>query len=308
MNVDQYIGGIEHAVLHLLYSRFFMKALRDLDLVKQKEPFARLLAQGMVIKDGRKMSKSFGNVVDPDQLVVDYGADTARLFILFAAPPEKELEWSDRGVEGCYRFLNRIWRFYQQWEAMLRGAAERDRGDIEPNGEDEDKTAKDLAFVIHRTIARVTSDIEERFQFNTAIAALMELMNALQEYTQSAGFDPDDTREAERVGFGFRILLRLLSPFAPHFAEEIWHRLGYQESILLKSWPEADAESLTQEERTIVVQVNGKLRSRLTVAADTEEEDVKQKALSDERVRSFIQGKEVRKIIYVRDKLVNIVV
>ena len=301
MPVDRYVGGVEHAILHLLYSRFFVKAMRDIGLLKFDEPFTRLLAQGMVTKDGKKMSKSFGNVVEPNDIIDKYGADTARLFILFASPAEKELEWSDQGVEGCYRFLNRVWRFVRNnLPAIQKGFELREVEECAPTSHPEDKR---LFRLIHHTIKRVTSDMEERFHFNTAIAASMEMLNGLSTYTVR------DDKHSQRLIFeAVRTLLLMISPFAPHIAEELWHQIGYSTPILLESWPEYDESALQVEEMLIVVQVNGKVRSRITVDADLPEDEIKQTALNDEKVKKFIQNKPIRKIIYVPKKLLNIVV
>ncbi|HEX9023336.1 MAG TPA: leucine--tRNA ligase, partial [Geobacteraceae bacterium] len=262
MSVDQYIGGIEHAVLHLLYARFFTKVLRDLGYVDIDEPFINLLTQGMVIKDGAKMSKSKGNVVDPNALIDKYGADTARLFSLFAAPPEKDLEWNDQGVEGCYRFLNRVWKLVFDMLPLLRESAPLDPEKLSPEG-------KELRRNVHKTIRKVTEDIEDRFHFNTAIAAIMELVNAIQAF------------EAKNVPGNLPVLreavesvIRMLAPFVPHFAEEVWAVVGHGGGIDSAGWPACDAAAAVDEELLIVVQVNGKLRGKLTVAAHAGEEEV----------------------------------
>jgi leucyl-tRNA synthetase len=298
MPVDQYIGGIEHAVLHLLYARFFTKVLRDLGWVAVDEPFSRLLTQGMVIKDGAKMSKSKGNVVDPDFLIERYGADTARLFALFAAPPEKDLEWSDQGVEGAHRFLNRLWRFVFQYRELLAAVT----ADIHRL----DGIAADpsLRRMIHRTIKRVTDDIEERFHFNTAIAAVMELFNALS----LAGKEDDVWKETTPLlKGGIETILLLLYPFVPHIAAELWQHLGRQEDLETMGWPRYAGEALEQAELLIVVQVNGKLRGKITVPADASEQLVEDRALADPRVRGFLQGKTVERVVQVPGRLVNIV-
>jgi leucyl-tRNA synthetase len=296
MPVDQYIGGIEHAVLHLLYARFFTKVLRDLGYCNVDEPFSNLLTQGMVIKDGAKMSKSKGNVVDPNALIERYGADTARLFSLFAAPPEKDLDWSDQGVDGSYRFLNRVWRLAYDILPAIKDARLPDPAKVE--GE-----AKSLRRAVHKTIRKVTEDIDGRFHFNTAIAAVMELVNAIQAFGgKNAPENAPVLREA------IESVVRLLAPFVPHFAAELWAELGHGESLEEAGWPGYDAEATVDEEITVVVQVNGKLRSKLTVAPDIEEEAAKAAALADEKVKPFLEGKTVRKVVYVPGKLVNIVV
>jgi leucyl-tRNA synthetase len=295
MDVDQYIGGIEHAVLHLLYARFFTRILRDLDLLEKGEPFRNLLTQGMVIKDGRKMSKSYGNVVDPDKIIKRYGADTARLFMLFAAPPEKELEWSDAGVEGCNRFLNRVWRLVTSSADVLRGGGE-------PPGEDLTQAERDLRKKAHQTIRKITEDVENRFRFNTAIAATMELLNSAQ------AFQLESTQNSRAVfKEALETLVVLLYPFAPHITEELWKILGNAKSLVNRAWPDYDPEVAAEEIQTIVLQVNGKVRSRIDMPATADEEEVRNRALEDERIRNWIDGKEVRRVIVVPGKLVNVV-
>ena len=301
MNVDQYVGGIEHAILHLLYSRFFTKVLRDLELVDFDEPFDKLLTQGMVIKDGRKMSKSFGNVVDPDEQIKQFGADATRLFILFASPPEKDLEWSDQAAEGSSRFLNRMWR-------MVYNALP-DIGNVTVDGIEQaplSKAAKNLRRMTHATIKRVTEDIE-RIHFNTAISALMELVNAVYAFEMPA----DDAERAVAVQVlreAIEAAIRLSSPFVPHIAEELWSILGHAGSIFKEAWLHYDAEAVKAEEILIVVQINGKVRSRITVDADASDDVIKETALADQRIRELTDGKTLRKVIVVPKKLVNIVV
>jgi len=280
MPVDQYIGGVEHAILHLLYSRFFAKVLYDLKLVPTDEPFTNLLTQGMVVKDGAKMSKSKGNVVDPDYIVEKYGADTARLFILFAAPPEKELEWSDQGVEGCYRFLGRVWRLITE-----KSKEQNPKAKTNPKFQTEKK--------LHQAIKSVTEDVE-RYSFNTAIAKLMELTNLFYE-------SPPNHEQIE-------IFLLLLSPFAPHIAEELWHVLGHKESIYLQAWPKYNPELAKETELTIPIQVNGKLRDTIVVSVNASEEEIKNKALTSEKIKSYLTGKQIVKTILVPQKLINFVV
>ncbi|MBJ6727732.1 leucine--tRNA ligase [Geomesophilobacter sediminis] len=296
MPVDQYIGGIEHAVLHLLYARFFTKVLRDLGYCNVEEPFSNLLTQGMVIKDGAKMSKSKGNVVDPNALIERYGADTARLFSLFAAPPEKDLDWSDQGVDGSYRFLNRVWRLVFEALPFITGAGAVDPAKLTSEG-------KGLRRAVHKTIRKVTEDIDGRFHFNTAIAAVMELVNAIQAFEpKSAPGNVAVVREAVLS------VIRLLAPFVPHFTEELWTAVGEKGAVEASGWPGFDAEATVDEEITVVVQVNGKLRSKLNVSPSAAEEEVKAQALADEKVQPFLEGKSVKKVIYVAGKLVNIVV
>jgi leucyl-tRNA synthetase len=272
MPVDQYIGGIEHAILHLLYSRFFTKFFKDLKMIDFDEPFTRLLTQGMVLKDGQVMSKSRGNIVDPDAIIKKYGADTLRLFILFAAPPETELEWDDRGIEGAFRFLNRLWRIQDNL--------------IE-------KAKPTLIRLLHKTIKKVTEDIEN-FKFNTALASLMELVNAIYQ----SGADKEV----------FSQLLILISPIAPHFAEELWQRLGNNQSIFKAEWPKFDPKMLVEETITIVIQVNGKVRSKIEVPADILEDKLKTLVLSDEKIKPWIKDKPIKNFILVPKKLINLVV
>jgi leucyl-tRNA synthetase len=302
MPVDQYIGGIEHAVLHLLYARFYTKALRDLGLTKVDEPFLALLSQGMVIKDGAKMSKSKGNIVDPDEQIRKYGADTARLFSLFAAPPEKDADWNDHGVEGASRFLNRVWRFVITHLDTLRGA---------PAGGSPPVTAGGRAFrrTVHETIQRVTHDIERDFHFNTAVSAIMELVNALYLF-EAATADATGAERAERGALmreAVETMLVLLGPFCPHVTEELWAQLGHGDSLFRERWPEPDRAALVKSEVTVVVQVDGKVRGRLTVEAGAEEGDVQRRALADERVRPWVARRHVERVVVVPDRLVNIV-
>ena len=295
--VDQYIGGIEHAILHLLYSRFFLKVLRDAGLVDYDEPFSNLLTQGMVIKDGAKMSKSLGNVVSPEEILSKYGADTARLFILFAAPPERELEWSDQGVEGSFRFLNRIWRIVQHFEPVLaQKVTSYDHSSL-------NDTDKELRRVLHSSIQKVTSDIETRFNFNTAISTLMELVNALYAYKEAAK-EPNAGLVYEAIS----ALIRMLSPIVPHITEELWRgAIDAETSVHTQSWPECDEEALKVDNVEIVLQVNGKVRGRLTVPAAATKEELEKIAMADANVKAHIGDAVVRKVICVPGRLVNIV-
>lgn len=295
--VDQYIGGIEHAILHLLYSRFFVKVLRDAGLVDYDEPFSNLLTQGMVIKDGAKMSKSLGNVVSPEEILSKYGADTARLFILFAAPPERELEWSDQGVEGSFRFLNRIWRIVQAFEAVLaQKVTEYDHSNLS-------EADKDLRRVLHSSIKKVTNDIETRFNFNTAISTMMELVNALYAYKEAAK-EPNAGLIYEAISD----LIKMMSPFVPHITEELWRgAIDANSSVHEQSWPECDEEALKVDNVEIVLQVNGKVRGRLTVPAEATKEELEKIAMADANVQAHIGDATVRKIICVPGRLVNIV-
>lgn len=295
--VDQYIGGIEHAILHLLYSRFFVKVLRDAGLVDYDEPFSNLLTQGMVIKDGAKMSKSLGNVVSPEEILSKYGADTARLFILFAAPPERELEWSDQGVEGSFRFLNRIWRIVQAFEAVLaQKVTEYDHSNLS-------EADKDLRRVLHSSIKKVTNDIETRFNFNTAISTMMELGNALYAYKEAAK-EPNAGLVYEAISD----LIKMMSPFVPHITEELWRgAIDANSSVHEQSWPECDEEALKVDNVEIVLQVNGKVRGRLTVPAEATKEELEKIAMADANVQAHIGDATVRKVICVPGRLVNIV-
>ena len=295
--VDQYIGGIEHAILHLLYSRFFVKVLRDAGLVDYDEPFSNLLTQGMVIKDGAKMSKSLGNVVSPEEILSKYGADTARLFILFAAPPERELEWSDQGVEGSFRFLNRIWRIVQAFENVLaQKVTEYDHSNLS-------EADKDLRRVLHSSIKKVTKDIENRFKFKTAISTMMELVNALYAYKEAAK-EPNAGLIYEAISD----LIKMMSPFVPHITEELWRgAIDANSSVHEQSWPECDEEALKVDNVEIVLQVNGKVRGRLTVPAEATKEELEKIAMADANVQAHIGDATVRKVICVPGRLVNIV-
>jgi leucyl-tRNA synthetase len=300
MPVDQYIGGIEHAVLHLLYARFYTKVLRDLGLTKVDEPFKALLSQGMVIKDGAKMSKSKGNVVDPDDLIRTFGADTARLFSLFAAPPEKDLEWNDHGVEGASRFLNRVWRFViANLEPLKRAPAK-----AAPASE----AGRAFRRTIHETIKRVTDDLEKDFHFNTAISAIMELVNAVYAFESSS--DQPGPAAGERAALlreAVETVLLLLGPFSPHVTEELWAQLGHETSVFKQSWPVADTAALVRKEVTVILQVDGKVRSRLTVDIDAAEATIQQLALADAKVQPWLQGRAVERVVVVPNRLVNVV-
>lgn len=295
--VDQYIGGVEHAILHLLYSRFFVKVLRDLGYLEIDEPFTNLLTQGMVIKDGSKMSKSKGNVVDPHDLIIEYGADTVRLFSLFAAPPERDLEWSAQGVEGASRFLNRVYRLIINNQKLIC-SDETSPQNLSPGG-------KILNRKTHQTIKRVTDSIEQNFHFNTAISALMELFNVL---SVAVGNDPKTKAEAGVVKEAISTLLLLISPMVPHFCAEMWNQIGNIGDVDEQLWPTYDKEAAKEDLLTIVVQINGKVRSRLEVTADISDEELVNMAMSDDNITKFMTGKDVKKTIVVKKKLVNIVV
>ena len=294
--VDQYIGGIEHAILHLLYSRFFTKVLHDAGLVDFDEPFTNLLTQGMVLKDGSKMSKSKGNVVSPEEIIAKYGADTARLFILFAAPVDRDLEWSDKGVEGSYRFLNRVWRILGHFEEAIK--AGKPDYDVTKLTKDE----KELRRILHVTIRKVTEDVRDRFMFNTAVSSIMELVNAFyafQDKEMNAGL----AREVAEN------LIKLLAPFAPHITEELWSRLFEgQGSVHQQKWPTFDEEATKLAEIEIVLQINGKVRDKLMIPADTDREGMKKIAMELPRTQELTAGKTIVKVICVPKKLVNIVV
>ncbi|MDZ7804133.1 leucine--tRNA ligase [Thiohalophilus sp.] len=292
--VDQYIGGIEHAILHLLYARFYNKLMRDVGLIQNAEPFTHLLTQGMVLKDGAKMSKSKGNTVDPQALIDKYGADTARLFMMFAAPPEQSLEWSDAGVDGAYRFLKRLWARVQQ--QVAGGPADA----VDPAGlSDKQKT---LRRQVHETIAKCTDDMGRRYTFNTAIAAVMELMNALGK------FEDDSPAGRAVVQEALETVVLLLSPIVPHITHVLWQALGHTGAVIEQIWPQADESALVREAVELVVQVNGKLRGRISVPVDAERSQIEQAAQQEENVQRFIEGKGIIKLIVVPGKLVNIVV
>ncbi len=299
MPVDQYIGGVEHAVLHLLYSRFFTRVMRDLGLLAVSEPFQNLLTQGMVIKDGAKMSKSKGNVVDPNYLIEKYGADTSRLFSLFAAPPEKDLDWADKGVEGAYRFLNRLWGIVYKNSDRLKVMSD---GLGSKNPVLSARQSSRLFRKTHQTIKRVTTDIEREYHFNTAIAALMELINEVTP------FEPRSDEDWQVFRFAVENVVLLLSPFSPHIAEELWQAVGNKPSIFERSWPEWDEEAAKEEEIELVIQVNGKVRSKVMIPAGMPDDEIKKTALEDRRTREIIGTGTIKKIIVVKGKLVNIVI
>lgn len=292
--VDQYIGGIEHAILHLLYARFFTKLMRDLGLLKSDEPFTNLLTQGMVLKDGAKMSKSKGNTVDPQGLIDQYGADTVRLFIMFASPPEQSLEWSDTGVEGSYRFLKRLWKLAST-HINTGKITTLDKASI-------NNAQRELRRKIHLTIDKVNDDIGRRYTFNTAIAAVMEMINALTRAELVSDNDHAIMRE------GIETAALLLSPIVPHITDAIWKALGHDEALIDAAWPKSDPDALEQNEIEMVIQVNGKLRSKITVAKTADQKQIETLAVEDENIKRNIEGKTVRKIIVIPGRLVNIVV
>ena len=293
--VDQYIGGIEHAILHLLYARFFNKLLRDEGLIKSDEPFKNLLTQGMVLKDGAKMSKSKGNTVDPQEMIQKYGADTVRLFILFAAPPTQDLEWSDSGLEGAHRFVNKVYRLV---ERFLNDKEHNPVGTLE----NFNKEQKEIRLKTHQTLRKITDDMDRRHLFNTVIAALMELSNSLTKFTSA-----DATSMAVRQE-SLIILLKTLSPIAPHICHHLWQELGNTTAIINEPWPSIDEAALVQDEVQIIVQVNGKLRAKLMLDAGMDKADIEAQALANENVAKFTKDKNIVKVIVVPNKLVNIVV
>jgi leucyl-tRNA synthetase len=297
LEVDQYIGGIEHAILHLLYARFFNKLLRDEGLIKHNEPFKNLLTQGMVLKDGAKMSKSKGNTVDPADMIKKYGADTVRLFILFAAPPTQDLEWSDSGLEGSYRFVNKVYRLVEGYLADLQT-----HKIAKLKIKNLNKEQKQIRQKVHQTLAKITDDIKRRHAFNTAIAAMMELTNTLKKFQQT-----DEQSMALRLE-SLNIILRTLSPITPHLCHHLWHQLGHKTAIINEAWPTVDNKALEQDEVQIVIQVNGKLRTKLTLSINMDKSEVERRALTDKNIVKFTDGKTVVKVIVVPNKLVNIVV
>ncbi len=300
MPVDQYIGGVEHAVLHLLYSRFFTRVMRDLGLLNINEPFQNLLTQGMVIKDGAKMSKSKGNVVDPNYLIDKYGADTSRLFSLFAAPPEKDLEWSDKGVEGANRFLNRLWGIVYKNHEALNAKRKTAENPIYISRLTPD--ALRLFRKTHQTIKKVTTDIEREYHFNTAIAGLMELVNEM------TSFEPKSDEDWATFKFAIERLLLLLSPFSPHIAEELWETIGNKPSIFVQEWPDWDEDAAKEEKIELVIQINGKLRSKIMISPGTPDDEIKKMALEDQKIKEIVGAKAIKKVIVIRGKLVNIVI
>jgi leucyl-tRNA synthetase len=317
--VDFYSGGVEHAILHLIYSRFFARVFRDVGLVDHDEPFTQLLTQGMVLKDGEVMSKSKGNVVDPDSMLQKYGADALRLYVMFVAPPEKEIEWTDSGLEGSFRFLARVWRLIDHWNETIGG-----EGIDSPDGCTTLNAAeKALRRKTHETIRRVTADIEQRQQLNTPVSAMMELVNELYAFSEKTAMGPPGRRvdeddehagEVERreticvLRESTEALIRMLAPFAPHTAEEMWEMLGYDAGLAAASWPAYDAAVAKADEVVIPVQVNGKVRGRVTAAADATEQELERLAIADPAVQAHIAGKTVKKVVVARGRLVSIVV
>jgi len=314
--VDFYSGGVEHAILHLIYSRFFTRVFRDLGMTTMSEPFARLLTQGMVLKNGQVMSKSKGNVVDPDDMIQKYGADALRLYVMFVAPPEKEIEWTDAGLEGSWRFLARVWRMVDSLAETIGG-----EGIPSPAQLDLNEAERALRRKTHDTVRRVTLDLDPRVHLNTAISGLMELVNELYAFCnnsdclrigQTAG-DTASVGVVERAATvavlkeSVEALVRMISPFAPHMAEELWEKLGHSGGIVAAGWPTFDEAVAKAEEVVVPVQINGKLRARLTVGADISDEELRQIALSDPAVVKHLEGKTVRKVVIAKGRLVSIV-
>lgn len=293
MNVDQYIGGVEHAILHLMYARFFQMALYDLGYVSQEEPFENLLTQGMVIKDGAKMSKSLGNVVSPAEIIEKYGADTARLFILFAAPPERELDWSDQGVEGSYRFINRVYRMVYEFSQKYK--------DVPDTYQVKNEADKSLAYWMNYAIKKVSDDVGDRFNFNTAISTIMEMVNEMYRYKEG-DINPG------LYGAAVKTLIILLAPFVPHVTEEMWEHLGYGGSVHDQKWPEYDEKALVKDTIEIVVQINGRIKEKINIAGDSSREEMEKIAVENDKIKALTEGKNIVKIIAVPNKLINIVV
>ncbi len=303
MPVDFYSGGVEHAILHLIYSRFFARVFRDLGMVDHAEPFSHLLTQGMVLKEGAVMSKSKGNVVDPDEMLQKVGADALRLYVMFVAPPEKEVEWSDAGLEGSWRFLARVWRIVDQWSERVETAATVASVDAASF----DAAERKLRRKTHETIRRVTVDVEQRIHLNTAISGLMELVNEMYAFGDRSGDSPR-AQAPSVMREAIEALIVMISPFAPHTAEELWEMTGHAGGIEKTRWPSFDEDVARAEEIVVVVQVNGKVRGRLTVAAETPESELRERALADPGVRPHIEGKTIKSVVVVKGKLINVVV
>tara|TARA_B100000886_G_scaffold84512_2_gene55171 strand:- start:9463 stop:10878 length:1416 start_codon:yes stop_codon:yes gene_type:complete len=287
--VDQYVGGVEHAILHLLYARFFHKLMRDIGLVKSSEPFKSLLSQGMVLKDGAKMSKSKGNTIDPDDIIKKYGADTLRLFIMFAAPPDNNLEWSDTAIEGSYKFLKRFWKFSYRVR------------DLKMNDSNHDmRSFNSIKIKLNKSIDKVTHDIFVRKNFNTAISSIMELLNDFSKYIE------ERKPNADFCKYGLEVMLKLISPFAPHISQKIWWDCINSESLINQSWPEPDKNSPIENETEIVVQINGKVRGRILAKTGSSKDQVNTLVRENEKICQYFDKKE-KKIIYIEDKIINYV-
>jgi leucyl-tRNA synthetase len=317
--VDFYSGGVEHAILHLIYSRFFARVFRDIGLVDHAEPFTQLLTQGMVLKDGAVMSKSKGNVVDPDTMLEKFGADALRLYVMFVAPPEKEVEWTDSGLEGSFRFLSRVWRLIDHWNETIAG-----EGIDSPDGcETLNAEEKAIRRKTHDTIRRVTADIEQRQQLNTAVSAMMELVNDLYAFSDKTTMggpgrriedDLEHAADPERAEVicvmreASEALVRMLAPFAPHTSEELWEMLGHEDGLAAATWPVFNADVAKADEIVVPVQVNGKVRARITVPVDASEQELERLALGDAAVQPYLAGKTVKKVVVAKGRLVSIVV
>ena len=321
MPVDFYSGGVEHAILHLLYSRFFTRILRDVGLIDFDEPFKRLLTQGMVLKDGNVMSKSKGNVVDPDTMLQKYGADALRLYVMFVAPPEKEVEWSDSGLEGSFRFLLRVWRIVDHWTALLaeKGSGQKEKGSgLKAEGSEFSDAEKAVRRKVHETIRRATVDIEERMHLNTAVSSMMELVNELYAFSETTpqGQPSKNPPEGAVVRPETLAVMRealdalvvMISPFAPHTAEELWQMLGYADGLTRAQWPKFDAEVAKADAVVVPVQINGKIRARLTVPAGTDDSELQRLVLADPAVQTHLAGKTIRKVVVAKGPLVSIVI
>jgi leucyl-tRNA synthetase len=318
MPVDFYSGGVEHAILHLLYSRFFTRVLRDIGLIGFDEPFRRLLTQGMVLKDGAVMSKSKGNVVDPDEMIQKYGADALRLYVMFVAPPEKEVEWSDAGLGGSFRFLIKVWRMVDHWRDIV-GREGGKGGTDGTDGTDYSDVERALRRKTHDTIRRVTVDIEERMHLNTAVSSLMELVNELHTFSEGTprgapvrGQTPsgrvDRLQSLAVVREALDALVVMISPFAPHTAEELWQMLGHADGLTRAQWPAFDAEVAKADAVVVPVQINGKVRARLTVPAGIADDELQKLVLADPAVQLHIAGKTIRKVVIAKGPLVSVVV
>ncbi|UCG51284.1 MAG: leucine--tRNA ligase [Candidatus Latescibacterota bacterium] len=300
--VDQYVGGVEHAILHLLYARFFTKFLNRIGMLSFVEPFERLFTQGMICKDGVKMSKSKGNVVNPDPIIENFGADTMRLYILFAGPPERDAEWRDESIEGCSRFLNRIYRLYEEHSSVF---GKRAKEDLKIDRFDEDE--KRLFRKTHWAILKVQRDLEDNFHFNTAISATMELTNVMTSFADAGGITPGSSR-GDLFNFAFDVLIRLLAPMTPHLCEELWERSGHRESVFSASLPQAVEDFAAQETITLVIQINSRIRARQPIAADTDKDEIERIALSNSRITELLGGRSPKKVLVIQNKLVNIIV
>jgi len=303
--IDQYIGGVEHAILHLIYSRFWTKFMRDLGIVKNDEPATRLFTQGMVIKDGAKMSKSKGNVVSPDDMVAQFGADSTRMYSLFATSPDRELEWQEAGVEGVHRFLGRAYRFVMRHAAAAAQPQSGNGTGTASTSAERSPKSRQIERKLHQTLKRVTQDFQGRWHFNTSVAAVMEFVNHLygaEDEIVAGKFPPALLADVQRK------LALMLSPFAPFLAAELWEMLGEKDNLLRHPWPVFDPALAKEDETTYVIQINGKLRSHVVLPADSPEDLVRERALADEKVRAAMEGKDIVKVIVVAGKLVNVVV